>query len=452
MKMLKSGWPPAAVVFLLALQTACTPAIKAEHPEAWPEIENNIRGGWLRYVDTTDVLPHPFSYALNPGTLYYWDLYFINEGLMMQGFWEQARNNVDNFTYEVEKLGFIPNAHGWGEDRSQTPYYGMMVRSYWEKAPEKDTAWLRKAYLAVIKEYEFWTNENGNEIENHRTSIPGLQRYGNHADTAAQVVFYDRVLKGRFHLPDGAPREEKMAIASHRMSECETMDFNPRFEGRCNDYIAVDLNSNLCQYEKDLAYFEQQLGIVSSYGWEDRAERRAEAINAHLWNEERGLYMDYDYVNERFSPIASVITLMPLYRSIAPVDRAARVRKNLSLFDSPGGLVVCEVSEQPVNYQWGDDDVWAPMQFIAMDALHNYGYKRDARRVALQWLNTATRNFLEPVPATYPPFKYGDGNRHPGFLYEKYTRTGEINDGEYSCSEMMGWSAATFLKALQVVK
>lgn len=37
---------------------------------------------------------------------------------MRQGFFEQARNNVDNFIYEVEKLGFIPNANGWGEDRS----------------------------------------------------------------------------------------------------------------------------------------------------------------------------------------------------------------------------------------------------------------------------------------------------------------------------------------------
>ena len=35
---------------------------------------------------------------------------------------------------------------------------------------------------------------------------------------------------------------------------------------------------------------------------------------------------------------------------------------------------------------------------------------------------------------------------------EKYTRTGEINDNEYPCSEMMGWTASTFLRALEVVR
>jgi alpha,alpha-trehalase len=92
------------------------------------------------------------------------------------------------------------------------------------------------------------------------------------------------------------------------------------------------------------------------------------------------------------------------------------------------------------------------MQFIAMSAMNNYGFKEDARRIATRWLNTVTRNYLDPQPASYPPFKYGDGTRHPGFIYEKYTRDGQINDAEYSCSEMMGWTAATFLRALQITQ
>ena len=87
-----------------------------------------------------------------------------------------------------------------------------------------------------------------------------------------------------------------------------------------------------------------------------------------------------------------------------------------------------------------------------MGALENYGYQPEAYQVALKWLNTVTANFLDPHPATNRPFKYGDGQRHPGFIYEKYTRTGEINDNEYPCSEMMGWTASTFLRALEVVR
>lgn len=102
---------------------------------------------------------------------------------------ELARNNLDCMIWQIDKLGFIPNASGWGEDRSQTPCFSMSVRRYWELTPGKDTAWLHRAYRAVLKEYEFWTNTDGNTIEDHSTPVKGLQRYGHHSDTAALATF-----------------------------------------------------------------------------------------------------------------------------------------------------------------------------------------------------------------------------------------------------------------------
>lgn len=452
MKLCKIVVALATVCGALALQAQPDTTLRPIHPDQWPKIENHIRNSWDRYVDTVATLPAPFSFALNPGTLYYWDLYFINEGLMRQGFFEQAKNNIDNFIYEIEKLGFIPNANGWGEDRSQTPYFGMMVQSYFMKAPQKDTTWLHRAYQALLKEYEFWTNANGNTIEDHSTPIPGLQRYGEHADSATLLNFYDKVLLHRFQLDKEASDSVKILIASHRLAEAETMDFTPRFDGRCKDFIPIDLNANLYQYERILGWLERQLKISNGSRWEKHAVRRAELIRKYLWDEERGLFLDYDFVNQRHGSIASVMTLMPLYWHFATPEEAARVVESLKLFDSPGGLVVCEPSDQPILYQWGDGAVWAPVQFLAMGALENYGYQPEAYQVALKWLNTVTANFLDPHPVTHRPFKYGDGQRHPGFIYEKYTRTGEINDSEYPCSEMMGWTASTFLRALEVVR
>ena len=304
----------------------------------------------------------------------------------------------------------------------------------------------------MLKEYEFWTNANGNTIEDHSTPIPGLQRYGEHADSATLLNFYDKVLLHRFQLDKEASDSVKILIASHRLAEAETMDFTPRFDGRCKDFIPIDLNANLYQYERILGWLERQLKISNGSRWEKHAVRRAELIRKYLWDEERGLFLDYDFVNQRHGSIASVMTLMPLYWHFATPEEAARVVENLKLFDSPGGLVVCEPSDQPILYQWGDGAVWAPVQFLAMGALENYGYQPEAYQVALKWLNTITANFLDPHPATHRPFKYGDGQRHPGFIYEKYTRTGEINDSEYPCSEMMGWTASTFLRALELVR
>ena len=163
----------------------------------------------------------------------------------------------------------------------------------------------------MLKEYEFWTNTNGNTIEDHSTPVEGLQRYGHHSDSATLVSFYDKVLQGRFHLEKNVPASEKIRIAGHRLAEAETMDFNPRFEGRCMDFIPVDLNSNLYQYEKELGRLERELGISDGRAWEKRADKRAALIRKYLWSDRRGLYLDYDFVNKRHSPIASVITVMP---------------------------------------------------------------------------------------------------------------------------------------------
>ena len=103
------------------------------YPEKWSEVETYIRDNWMSFVETNPKLPKPYSYALNPGTLYYCDLYFINDALLKQGFEEQARNNLDCFIYIADSLGFLPNAFGWGESRSQFPFFSMMVRDYYEK-------------------------------------------------------------------------------------------------------------------------------------------------------------------------------------------------------------------------------------------------------------------------------------------------------------------------------
>jgi alpha,alpha-trehalase len=445
------------MIVLLCLTAALLPAmiaaqtVQPEYREKWGEVASYIRSNWLKYVDySSESLPRPYSYALNPGTLYYWDLYFINEGLMAQGFMEQARNNIDNFIYEIEHLGFVPNANGWGEDRSQTPFFAMMVRSYYDKCLQKDTVWLRRAYRAALSEYGFWTNADGNLTEDHRTP-EGLQHYSHHADTAALLRFYGQV-HSRWPPHRADTREEKIRMAAHRLAEAETMDFTPRFDGRCMDFIAVDLNSNLCQYEIELGYFERELGIGSGTDWDGRARQRMERISRYCWNEAKGFFYDYDYGNHRQGGVAAVSALMPLYWGFASGKQAERIRRQLSLFDSPGGLTVCEPTGEQHVYQWGDQAVWPPVQFIAMTAMFRYGYVAEARQIALKYLNTVTRNFVKPEPATYPPFKYGDGVRRPGFLYEKYTRSGDILDAEYSCSEMMGWAAATFLKALEVMR
>lgn len=424
------------------------------YPEKWGEIEAYIQNGWMDFVETSPKLPKPYSFALNPGTLYYYDLYFINYALIKQGYTEQAKNNLDCFIHIADSLGFIPNAFGWGESRSQLPFFSMMIREYYEKSGDRDKEWLKGAYHAALNEYAFWTNMDGNNIEDHSTPIEGLQRWGQHADTAEIIEFYDRTLYFRFKHSKDVPLEQKYYVASHRLAECESMDFTPRYYGRCMDFIPTDLNANLYQYEKNFAFFEKELGIQSSYNWEERAQKRADLINKHLWNEERGLYMDYDYVNQEFTSIPCIMAFNVLGWQIVPADRMKRFKNNLlEALEVKSGLTVCGESEfEDVPYQFGRTAIWGSMQFIAMDALRKSGFEKDAERVALKYVNMVTKNYVDPFPAEYIPFKQTEMVKRPyGLLWEKFTHDGDINDNEYYCSPIMGFTAAPYVLALDIL-
>ncbi len=449
---------PILIVLALLLGTGTlaaqpsAPAPAPLYPEKWAEVEKYIYDSWPSFFETHPELPKPYAYALNPGTLYYADQYWINDALLRQGYVEQARNTLDCLIFSVDSLGFIPNAWGWGTSRSQLPYLAMMVRSYYERTNDK--AWLRGAYEAVLKEYEFWTNENGNLIEDHRTLVPGLQRYGEHGTREELIEFYDRVLGVRFKAPKDVPDELKCSVAAQRLAECESMDFTPRYYGHCLDFIPTDLNANLYQYEKNLGFFEQELGLKSQYNWTERAASRYELINRYLWNEKRGMYMDYDFVAGRHTHIVCIMAFSMMCYDLVPAERMERFRDNiLEALEVKSGLTICGESDEDMAYQFGRTGIWGSAQFVAMNGLDKAGFKEDARRLAMKYLNMVTKNYVDPYPSEYIPFKKTQLEKRPyGRLWEKFTYEGDINDNEYYCSPILGFTAAPYLLALDIIR
>ena len=97
-------------------------------------IEDNWQGT-LRYnkEDNGTLLGLPFQYSVSGfgdvfQEMYYWGTYFTNVGLILSGRTEQAKNNVDNMLYMINKYGFVPNSNRtWGLVRSQPPFLSETV-------------------------------------------------------------------------------------------------------------------------------------------------------------------------------------------------------------------------------------------------------------------------------------------------------------------------------------
>jgi alpha,alpha-trehalase len=372
-------------------------------------------------------LPHPYTTPCIEGTFtffFYWDTYFTHLGLLRHGRFDLVAGNLLNMAWLIRTYGMIPN-HVGIDHRSQCPYFSLMVEEYLretQNAPEADR--LRAQEIrpllveAVSQEYFFWYHA--------RTSPTGLARCGNTATTDVLSEFYDTTLVPRLGLDEKAPREERLLTSTRRLSECESgWDFTERFEGRADEYAVIEFNSNLLRYESLLGSLYPQDQKL----WDNRLNTRKRTLLEVCWDDEAGVFLDYDFVNEHHSPVASAATFQPLFAHVVPEYQADRVAEALIRFERKHGVAVTEETPTSRRYQWGYPNMWPPMVWVTVKGLANYGYHNSAQRVAEKYVLAADTLFAST-----------------GQLWEIIdVETGAVAGGEYEAQPMMGWSAGVYV-------
>jgi alpha,alpha-trehalase len=373
-------------------------------------------------------LPLPYTVPCISGSfqeMYYWDTYFTNVGLIIDGNVEQAKNNCENMLYLVDRLGFMPNGNRtWFLDRSQPPYLSMMIRDVFEKT--KDLDWLKHCLPALEKEYTFWMTK--------RITPIGLNHFSNSTsekDKIESCLTAGKRLGSSYDTTVFKTEAERIRQGSHFYAECESgWDYNPRFDSRCEDFCPIDLNCNLYLYEKNFAYFYSQLNRADSVRWNISAENRKQLINNYLFNEKEQLFYDYDFVNQKHSTIYSAAVFSLLWSKIATQDQAKSIVESLSKLEFNYGISACAPGDRKFSYQWDYPNGWACLQYLTVKGLQNYGYEEAANRIAYKNVITVVRNF-----------------KQTNNLWEKYNITDcSINvKNEYEMPAMMGWTAGTFV-------
>ncbi|MFA5204378.1 MAG: trehalase family glycosidase [Lentisphaeria bacterium] len=376
-------------------------------------------------------LPHPFTVpTAGPEfhLFFYWDTYFTSEGLLRDGRADLAQANADNLLYLIRLLGYMPNYTLWQDlDRSQPPMASLLVRAVYEHT--RDRAWLAGARAALETEYAFWMAM--------RRGPHGLNHYGTHG-TPEAVRRFANFLPGRLGtLPEDLG--ERLAFARHALAEAESgWDFTPRFDRRCAEHYAVDLNSLLYQHELNQVWFCEQLGEGGADRWRQRAEDRRQRVNALCWDEAAGFFFDHDFAHGRAAAIPAVSAYFTLWSGLASPGQAARLVAWLPELERPYGLVACAPGPRPDRrtYQWDTPNAWPPLQFAAIAGLLRYGYQAEARRLAGKYVAAVVANF-----------------ETTGHLWEKYNAiTGGVDvSDEYLMPPMLGWTAGTFLYACEVL-
>jgi len=164
--------------------------------------------------------------------------------------------------------------------------------------------------------------------------------------------------------------------------------------------------------------------------WKRRAADRRDRIQKYLWDEENGLFFDYNFDQKERSTYVYITTFYPMWAGLASKEQAARIMKNIGKLEQPGGLVMSPYESEG---QWDFPYAWAPTQLLAVEGMRRYGFNADADRISFNFLSMVAANF-----------------RYDGTIREKYnavTRSSETTvKAGYNINVVgFGWTNAVFL-------
>lgn len=362
----------------------------------------------------------PFSYIVPGGRfqeVYYWDSYFTQLGLLSSNQISWVTDILDNFAYLIETFGHIPNGNRtYYLTRSQPPFFALMVDALAQHSSQKADEIYSKYLPALETEYTFWTQP--------KRTHNGLTTYYDSA-TGPRI----EMLRTDLEWAEHASKHPK--FYQHLRAACESgWDFSSRWLAdpqdlgsiRTLDILPVDLNS--------LLYFHENLlfKITGNVKYEQAAAARKKALQHEFYCPDSG-FSDLLLPNLEPTGRISAAMLYPLFVNSATKEQATYtaelVQKHLL---KEGGIVTTPLH---TGQQWDAPNGWAPLNYIAVIGLHQYGHTALAREIA--------GRFLYSCQTVY--------ERSTKFVekYDVCDPNSLSSGGEYQLQDGFGWSNGVYL-------
>ncbi len=424
-------------------------------PEQTTSLKKHLEDLWPTLTRKADViernsslLPLPKAYVVPGGRfreIYYWDSYFTMQGLGVSNRYDLIENMLDNFKFLIDRYGHIPNGNRtYYLSRSQPPYFALMVDLLHDKMGDR----VYKKYLSAMqKEYAWWMEGAGNlkNGEEHRRLVQladgtVLNRDWDDKKAPREESYYEDVQIGLAY--EG---KDEMVYTNLRAGAESGWDFSSRWFAdtmhlttiETTNILPVDLNCLLYAYENILSKASKSQQLQSeSNTYQQKAIKRKAAILKYFWNDELHYFFDYQFKKQTTANKWSLAGVLPLFTGIATKTQAGYIKEQIEQkFLKDGGLVT---TVYHTKQQWDAPNGWAPLQFLAVKGLMNYGYDILAKNIAERWMSVNENVYT-----------------NTGKMLEKYN----VEDihlpsggGEYPTQDGFGWSNGVYLKFYQMFR
>ncbi|KAJ7660450.1 Six-hairpin glycosidase-like protein [Mycena rosella] len=288
----------------------------------------------VKCVSTLIPLNHTLSFLVRGRfrEQYYWDSFWIVEGLLASELFSIANDTLQNFMDEIERFGFIPNGGRiYYLNRSQPPLFIQMLARY--VAASNDTAILTRA-------------------------LPLAEPALNSTQSAA---LYAELASGAETGWDYSARWLTNSSAGLRALNVKQI-------------VPVDLNSILY---KNRVLMAQLYGATNATAAARHAAAAA-AIKAGVldlfWDGSKLAFYDFNLAANARNTVFSAATFYPFWSGIVPPAVAASAQNAFGAFAALNMVLNRYNGTLPVTFietglQWDAPNAWPPHQYIALEAL-----------------------------------------------------------------------------------
>ncbi|XP_014971362.2 trehalase isoform X2 [Macaca mulatta] len=444
-------WTPAdwkdSPQFLQKISDAKLRVWAGQLHQLWKKLGKKMKPEVLSHPERFSLIysEHPF---IVPGgrfvEFYYWDSYWVMEGLLLSEMAETVKGMLQNFLDLVKTYGHVPNGgRVYYLQRSQPPLLTLMMDCYLTHT--NDTTFLQENIETLALELDFWTKNRTVSVSLEGKNYLLNRYYVPYGGPRPESYSKDT------ELADTLPEGDREALWAELKAGAESgWDFSSRWliggpnpnslSGiRTSKLVPVDLNAFLCQAEELMSKFYSRLGNDSqATKYRTLRAQRLAALNAVLWDEETGAWFDYDLENKKKNQEFYPSNLTPLWAGCfsdpGVADKALKYLEDSRILTYQYGI---PTSLQKTGQQWDFPNAWAPLQDLVIRGLAKAPLPR-AQEVAFQlaqnWIRT---NFdvYSQKSAMYEKYDISNGGQPGG-------------GGEYEVQEGFGWTNGVVLMLL----
>ncbi|MGE5520276.1 MAG: alpha,alpha-trehalase TreA [Candidatus Dadabacteria bacterium] len=421
--------------------------LPSDYHSATKDVVKHINDLWTvlrRKSDSANkwssILPLPYEYIIPGGRfreVYYWDSYFTCLGLKESKRLDLVEDMVLNFAHLINTYGHMPNGNRtYYLSRSQPPFFSLMVGLLAElKGKETYIRFLPQ----MEKEYQYWMDKSA--PTKHVVKMPDgstLNRYYDQLSIPRQESYREDYLLGK-HVDK---EHERILYRNFRSAAESGWDFSSRWfkDGRSLSTIQtisivpVDLNCLLYHLEQTLGKSYRITGNNSKAKYyHTAAAKRKAAINKYCWLAAKKWYVDYNLITRKRSSELTLAGMFPYFLQLSTTNKmmvsTLVLEKN---FLKAGGVVT---TLKNTGQQWDAPNGWAPLQWVTIIGLENYGQKQLGRMIAQRWVSLNKRVF-----------------ESTGKLVEKYDvidMSKSAGGGEYPSQDGFGWTNGVLLALMK---